>query len=52
LVLSGGCEIQYLFTEKIIIYEETGFLTQPYGGNVDTDVTFGPIFYFIFGIAF
>ena len=52
LALNGSCEIQYRLSDKLILFEETGFLYQPYGGNVDTDVTFDPIFYFIFGIAF
>lgn len=52
LALNGSCEIQYKLSDKFLIFEETGFLYQPYGGNVDTDVTFDPIIYFIFGIAF
>ncbi len=52
LALNGSFEIQYRLLDKLSIFGETGFLFQPYGGNVDTDVTFDPIFYFIFGIAF
>ncbi len=51
LALNGSCEFQYRISEKIVIFEETGFVYQPYGGNVDTDVTFDPILYFILGIA-
>ena len=52
LALNCSCEIQYRLSDKFILFEETGFLYQPYGGNVDTDVTFDPKFYFILGIAF
>ncbi len=52
LALNGSCEIQYRFSDKISMIEETGFLYQPYGGNVDTDITFDPLLYFVFGIAF
>ena len=52
LALNGSCEIQYRLSDKLRLFEETGFLYQPYGGNVDTDVTFDPIFYVVFGVAF
>jgi hypothetical protein len=52
LALNGSCEVQYRLSDKLRIFEETGFLYQPYGGNVDTDVTFDPIFYIVFGVAF
>ncbi len=52
LALNGSCEIQYRLSNNLLIFGETGFLYQPYGGNVDTDITFSPIFYFIFGIVF
>jgi hypothetical protein len=31
---------------------EIGFITQPSGGNSDADVTWGPIFYLLFGYEF
>lgn len=31
---------------------EVGFISQPSGGNEDTEVTFGPIFYLAAGISF
>jgi len=49
--INGSCEFQYQYSPKIIIYEETGFLSQPVGGNVDTDITFGPTFYLLLGVA-
>ncbi len=52
LALNASCEIQYIAGNRWIIYGEPGFLYQPYGGNVDTDITFDPIFYVVFGIAF
>jgi hypothetical protein len=51
LGLNGSCEIQYLLPNQLVLFGETGFLYQPYGGNEDTDVTFDPIFYFVLGIA-
>lgn len=51
LALNGSCELQYCFSEQFKIITETGFLYQPYGGNKDTDVTFDPIFYLVFGIG-
>ncbi|MCU0643242.1 MAG: hypothetical protein MUC94_03190 [bacterium] len=52
LALNGSCELQYCLSDKLRLFEETGFLYQPYGGNVDTDVTFDPIVYVVFGVAF
>jgi len=51
LALNGSCEFQYRLSDEITIYQETGFVYQPYGGNVDTDVTFDPILFFLLGIA-
>jgi len=51
LALNGSCELQYRISEKLILYQESGFVYQPYGGNVDTDVTFDPKLYFLLGIA-
>jgi len=52
LALNGSCEIQYRLSDRLTLFEETGFLYQPYGGNVDTDITFDPRLYFVVGIAF
>ncbi len=37
---------------KNALVGELGFITQPSGGNEDSDVTFGPIFYLAFGYQF
>ena len=53
LAVNGSAEFQYLYSEKVIIFAETGFLTQPYGGKEDiTYMDFGPIFYITVGIAY
>jgi hypothetical protein len=51
LGINGSCEFQYRINDTYIIYQETGFVSQPTGGNVDTDVTFGPTFYVLLGLA-
>jgi hypothetical protein len=51
LGIGGSCEVQFRANDTMILYQETGFLSQPTGGNVDTDVTFGPTFYLLFGVA-
>lgn len=52
LAVNGSAEFQYLYSENIILFAETGFLTQPYGGKEDiTYMDFGPIFYLTVGIA-
>jgi hypothetical protein len=51
LAMNASCEIQYRLSDKLIVFAEPGFLYQPYGGNVDTDITFDPIFYCVFGIT-
>lgn len=51
LALNVSCELQYLLSDQVKLISETGFLYQPYGGNEDTDITFDPIFYLVFGVA-
>jgi len=51
LALNASCELQYSLPGQVNIFAETGFLYQPYGGNEDTDITFDPIFYLVFGIV-
>jgi len=51
LSLNASCELQYFLSTQINLITETGFLFQPYGGNKDTDITFDPIFYLVFGIG-
>ncbi|MEJ2627586.1 MAG: hypothetical protein P8078_03385, partial [bacterium] len=42
LAINGSAEFQYLYSENIILFAETGFLTQPYGGKEDiTYMDFG-----------
>lgn len=52
LGLNLSVEIQFMTSGNYIFYLEPGFLAQPAGGNNDTDVTFGPIFYILGGICF
>ena len=51
LAMDASCELQYLFSDKLNFITEIGFLYQSYGGNEDTDVTFDPIFYWVFGVS-
>lgn len=51
LGINGNCEFQYRIGSNLLAYFETGFLSQPSGGNVDTDITFDPTFYLLFGVA-
>jgi hypothetical protein len=37
---------------KVKPFIDLGILTQPAGGNVETDFTFGPIFQVSFGVTF
>ncbi len=51
LSLGASCELRYILSKQVDLFTETGFLFQPYGGNKETDVTFDPIFYLVFGIG-
>jgi len=44
--------VKPLANSKNALVGEIGFITQPSGGNEDVDVTFGPIFYLLFGYEF
>jgi len=44
--------VKPLANSKNALVGEVGFITQPSGGNEDSDVTFGPIFYLAFGYQF
>ena len=52
LGLDLSVELQFMQPQDYIFFIETGFLTQPTGGNSDADVTWGPILYFTCGITF
>lgn len=52
LGLNGSIELQYQYSNRLLLFSEVGFLTQPYGGTHHvTDLDFGPIFYFLLGAA-
>ena len=52
MALNGACEFQYLYSARIILSCEIGFITQPYGGKEDvTHIDFGPILYFALGFV-
>ena len=52
LALNMSLEFQFPIDGGYILFAETGFLSQPAGGNSDADVTWAPIFYLCAGIAF
>ena len=45
-------ELQFMQKDDYIFFIESGFLTQPTGGNSDASVTWGPILYITCGLAF
>lgn len=51
LGINGSCEFQYKISDTLLGYFESGFLSQPSGGNVDTDITFDPTFFILLGVA-
>jgi hypothetical protein len=51
LGLNFSLEIQYDMGADFLPFGEIGFLSQPWGGNEDTDITYDPILYFLVGIA-
>ncbi len=52
LGVNVSVEFQFATESNITPFGVIGFLSQPAGGNDDTDVTFGPIFYLGAGVAF
>jgi hypothetical protein len=51
LGLNLGVEFQYDMGMAFLPFGEIGFLSQPWGGNEDTDITYDPILYLQVGIA-
>ena len=51
LGLNLSVKVQYPL-EKIVPFVDIGFLSQPAGGNDDTDITFSPVFIIGGGIGF
>jgi hypothetical protein len=51
LGLNLGVEFQYDMGFAFMPFAEVGFLSQPWGGNEDTDITYDPILYPQIGIA-
>jgi hypothetical protein len=45
-------ELQFMQKDDYIFFVESGFITQPTGGNSNADVTWGPILYLTCGLAF
>jgi len=45
-------ELQFMQNDDYIFFIESGFLSQPTGGNSDADVTWGPILYITCGLTF
>jgi len=52
LGLNLGLELQYDIGASYLPFLEVGFISQPWGGNDETDITFDPITYVQLGIAF
>lgn len=52
LGLNFGVELQYDRSMAVLPFLEVGFLSQPWGGNDDTDITYDPIVYLQAGVAF
>lgn len=52
LGLNLGVEFQYDTGASYLPFMEVGFLSQPWGGNEETDITYDPIVYLQAGIAF
>jgi hypothetical protein len=52
LGINFSVEFQFRTSRTFIPYGIMGFLSQPAGGNEDTDLTFAPIFYIGAGVAF
>ena len=51
LGLNASVEIQFQ-VKGMLFFIEPGFLSQPAGGNDNTDITFGPIGYINVGVCF
>jgi hypothetical protein len=51
LGLNVSLELQYDMGASYLPYIETGFLSQPWGGNEYTDITYSPIMYVQVGLA-
>ena len=52
LGINGSVALQYQLNEKIKPFLELGILSQPTGGNDDTDITYSPVFQVSAGITF
>lgn len=52
MALNASVEIELRRPNGITPYLNTGFITQPTGGNEDVDVTWGPILHLTGGIVF
>jgi hypothetical protein len=50
--INANVGIQYSVSEKVKPFFELGILSQPAGGNDDSDVTYGPTFQASIGITF
>jgi len=51
LGVDGAVELQYYVNDKLIIYAEPGFYSQPNGGNGDFSLSWSPLGYINVGIA-
>jgi len=51
LAIDASIELQYHVNDKLIIYAEPGFYSQPVGGNGDLSLSWGPIGFINVGVA-
>ena len=51
LAIDLAAELQYFVNDKLIIFAEPGFYSQPVGGNGDLDLTWSPIGFINVGVA-
>ena len=52
LALNGSVELQFRTSGHFVPFVQLGFITHPVGGNDFDDVSWGPIFYVMGGVAF
>lgn len=52
LGINGSVAFQYHLSDKVKPFVDLGILTQPTGGNEETDITYAPVFQINFGVTF
>jgi len=52
MAVNASVEVQFKTSSHLVPFGQVGFITQPTGGNDFSDVTWGPMFYLMAGVAF